>query len=397
MRRDKTFARILLIFSIAHVVLAAPAVVRQRSLVPDVPDNGSTDESVPLLETVSDVSETSPPTPQSASLHEPSVGSEQDSAPGLPAGSSHQDGVEPAAPPTSPARLHQDWTPPHESSNVPLFQDSASSHDAKFTPLSGSPESHYVSLAPHYSPGTPLLHDDSLAGHSVQPTWWESVPLGDSPPSGSGAQPLSKDPPSWGGNFAHVSEIEQASPSGLSSFHSEPGATPLHDDLSSESGAQPLSKAPPWWQNFAHVSEIDQASPSGLSSFHSEPGATPLHDDLSSGSGAQSLSKDPPWWENVAHVSEIEEVSPLHDNLPSGWGPQPLFKEPPWWLNYGLDAKDEAKEAADKAKPQKGLCGLRCLMRFHPRAFKSSPERDHGHRFSWDVSFCSLLSLSSGI
>jgi hypothetical protein len=417
MRRDKTFARILLIFSIAHVVLAAPAVVRQRGLVPNVPDNELTDEPVPSLETAPDVSETSPPPSQAASLHEPSVGLEQGSAPGSPAGSSHQDGVELAAPPTQPAGSHQDWTPSHgPSSDVPLSQDLASSHDAEFTPLSGSPESHYAPLVPHYSPPTPgtsSLHDDSLARPGVQPSGLESVPLGDSPPSGSGVQPsrwddsppsvasgsgvqpLSKDPP-WWQNIA----IEQASPSGLSSFHSEPGATLLHDDLSSGSEAQPLSKDPPWWQNFDHVSEIEEGSP-----LHSEPGAlgaASLHDNLPSGSGPQPLFKDPPWWQNFDHVSEIEEGSPLHsepgalgalgaaslhDNLPSGSGPQPLFKDPPWWLNYGLDAEAEAKEAADKVKPPKGLCGLRCWMRSYPRSFKSSPERDHGHRFSWDVSF----------
>jgi hypothetical protein len=38
MRRDKTFARILLIFSIANVVLAAPVVVRQRRFVTDRSD-----------------------------------------------------------------------------------------------------------------------------------------------------------------------------------------------------------------------------------------------------------------------------------------------------------------------------------------------------------------------
>jgi hypothetical protein len=45
MRRDKTVARVLLIFSIASVVLAAPALVRQRRLVTDRADDEPTDES----------------------------------------------------------------------------------------------------------------------------------------------------------------------------------------------------------------------------------------------------------------------------------------------------------------------------------------------------------------
>ena len=44
MRRDKTVARIILLFSIANLVLAAPALVRQRRLVIDRADDGPTDE-----------------------------------------------------------------------------------------------------------------------------------------------------------------------------------------------------------------------------------------------------------------------------------------------------------------------------------------------------------------
>jgi hypothetical protein len=44
MRQDKTVARILLIFSIANIVLAAPTLVRQRRLVTDRTDKRTDDE-----------------------------------------------------------------------------------------------------------------------------------------------------------------------------------------------------------------------------------------------------------------------------------------------------------------------------------------------------------------
>ena len=56
MRLDKTFVRILLIFSIANLVLVAPALVRQTRFVTDRSDNEPTDESTPLLEPASESS-----------------------------------------------------------------------------------------------------------------------------------------------------------------------------------------------------------------------------------------------------------------------------------------------------------------------------------------------------
>jgi hypothetical protein len=64
------------------------------------------------------------------------------------------------------------------------------------------------------------------------------------------------------------------------------------------------------------------------------------------------------------------------------------------------EAAAAAKEAEDHVEPPmapKGFklksCFFRSLMPY-PRSFKSSPERDHRHRFSWGVRFCSLPSLS---
>src|ERR1700684_1591847 len=58
MRRDKTFAQTILIFSIANFVLAAPVVVRQTSFdgfeLPDLPDDETTGGSALLPHTVID-------------------------------------------------------------------------------------------------------------------------------------------------------------------------------------------------------------------------------------------------------------------------------------------------------------------------------------------------------
>ena len=179
MRRDKTFARILLIFSIANVALAAPAVIRQRTLITDGPNDGSTDKSMPSLETASGVSETSAG-PGSAP-HEP-PGSQQDWTPGSggspPAGSLHQDGVEPATPP-----------PPPDGPPSPQLND----------PRPGS--------------GTPQLHDGTPAGPGAQPVdVTKNVPLRGDAPSGSGAQPLFKDAPWWQNYRGTSPEIEHEPP-----------------------------------------------------------------------------------------------------------------------------------------------------------------------------------------
>ena len=374
MRRDKTFAQILLIFSIAHVVLGAPALVRQRSIEPDVPDNGPTDGSMPgpSLVTAPDVSEAPPP-----------PGSEQDSAPGPSAGSSHQGGVQPAAPPTPPDGLHQDSTASHASlSDMSVSQDSTSSHDAEIAPWSGRPQLHYVSSSyfsppaslnpPSQRPGSwaPPVHDDdnSLAGSGAQRKYW-FVPLGDSPPrppSGSGAHssyyndpppPASKaaqlynSPPPPASEAAQLHNSPPPPASEAAQLHNSPpptsGVAQLHDELPSGPVDAPLPDAPPsmpWWHTLGHASEIEQA-PSTVSSLRLEPEAleAPRVSTASLGSG---------WAEAFAVAAEAE-------------------------------AKEVAAQAAKKAKPPKGLCGLRCWMQFYPRSFfKSSPERDHGHHLS---------------
>ena len=320
MRRKKTVARVLLIFFIANVVLAAPAVVRQRSLVTDVPDDESTDESMPSLMTASDVSETSPPPSQAGSLHESPPGSEKDWTPGSPVGSLHQDGAEPAA----PAGLHQDWIASHASlSDVSLSQDLESPHDSDSALVPEAPQLHYVSPSYFSSPtsgtppsqddprpgsGSPPLHnDDSLAGPGAQPGIWKDVPLR------SGAQP----------SYQTLPPASEAAP-----LHDEPlpgpGAAPLHNNPLSGSGAQPLHEdLHPSWQNYRPVTEIEQVPSSRLQSSHLQPGAL-----------------------------EAPRVS----------GASLGFE---WEEAFNAAAEAEAKEAEDKVKPPKGLCGLRCWMQFY--------------------------------
>ena len=246
MRRNKSVARILLIFSIASVVLAAPAVVRQRTLITDVPDDESTDESMPSIETASDLSESSAPSgwvhqappSQVGLLHESPVGPEQDWVSGLPSGSMHQDWLKPAAPPPPPARLHHDWAWSHASlSDESLSQDSESSHDTDLGSVSSQ------------------LHDDP-------PSWSGFPQLGD-PRPGPGIQPLYEYPPPASG----AAQLHDAPPS-------RPGAVPLRNDPLSGLGAQLLHEDPqPLWGNWHPVMEIEQALSSRLQLSHLQPEA----------------------------------------------------------------------------------------------------------------------------
>jgi hypothetical protein len=259
MRRDQTFTRILLLFSIANVVLAAPAFVIQRSPVTDGPE--STEGSVPSLVSDSDASQ---------SLA--GLGVVSQAPPPLQVGSEHG----------SPAgSVHQDFVPESSGSGAQQLND------------------------PPSTPGAQPLHSDSLPAS-------EGLPLqGDSLPAPEAAQ-LHNIPPSASG----AAQLHD-SPSG-------PGAAPSHDDLPSGSGAQPLHEDPhASWQNYRPVTEIEEAPSSRLESSH-------LHSD----------------------ALEAPRVSGA--SLESGWSEA-----------FAVAAEAEAKEAEDKVKPPKGLCGLRCWMQFY--------------------------------
>ena len=103
-----------------------------------------------------------------------------------------------------------------------------------------------------------------------------------------------------------------------------PGAAPLHNNPLSGSGAQPLHEDLHLsWQNYRPVTEIEQAPSSRLQSSHLQPGAL-----------------------------EVPRVS----------GASLGFE---WEEAFNAAAEAEAKEAEDKVKPPKGLCGLRCWMQFY--------------------------------
>jgi hypothetical protein len=148
MRRDRTAARILLILSVVHLAVAAPAIVRQRHLnvakdvTPALGKRGDSDEdSSHLL---------------------PQMGNDRPSTSGT---SPSQDGL----PPTSGIPPSLDDTPP--GSGTPQSQDDLSPtsgapplHDNP-PPVSGTPQ---LPGDPPPTPGAPLLQDDtsSVSGNS---------------------------------------------------------------------------------------------------------------------------------------------------------------------------------------------------------------------------------------
>jgi hypothetical protein len=137
MRQDKTFTRILLIFSIASVVLAGPAVVRQRRLVTDrsgsdaSSDDGSTDGSRPLLDKVIDSYSTS----QSPAT----LGSVAQAPPPSPAGPGSLD--QDSAPGSGTSELHHvppPYVPPFTSGNRDPPSQPNAPPEVEMQPLGGN-------------------------------------------------------------------------------------------------------------------------------------------------------------------------------------------------------------------------------------------------------------------
>jgi len=126
MRRDKTFVRILLIFSIANVVLAAPAVMRQRHFVTDRRDDKPTGDSEqdPAGSVHQQVVPAVTPPPvgsptgseKSPTLSE--MWSDESMLNYLAETSSDEDSV-----PNSPSKLHQDLVPVSGASAAPQLHD----------------------------------------------------------------------------------------------------------------------------------------------------------------------------------------------------------------------------------------------------------------------------------
>ena len=206
MRRNKTVAWILLIFSIANVVLAAPALVPQRWLVTDRADD------------------------------EPTPG-ESEQAPGSLAEPLHQDGVVSATPPSgrlpseespSDSQLQQELDRLDRFLGEPLSPVSPLHPDYMLEPPFGSLHQDLEPVSG--APDSPESHDDLpvvYGGPRSQPPpfpWWlhtterppaqfevggtsSSVDSGAFPPA-SGAQPLHDDTTPWWHNLDPVTDIE---------------------------------------------------------------------------------------------------------------------------------------------------------------------------------------------
>ena len=197
MRRDKTLARILFIFSIANVILAAPTLVRQTRFVTDRSGEEPTDGSTPLLA--------------------PNSGAPESSA-----GSSWASQV---PPPSQAESLDQDST---SLSVAPQSNDPQRA--------SGKSESHYV--PPPYAPpptsGNPSSQNDPPLGSEAQPLLDHTPPaseaaqLHSNPSPGTGAQPFFKDShPSWHdfrpGTTTEIEEVAEPN------FHNGPDVPNFHD------------------------------------------------------------------------------------------------------------------------------------------------------------------------
>jgi hypothetical protein len=183
---DKTVVRILLIFSIANIVLTAPALVRQRRLVTDRADDEPTDESEKapgsLAEPVrkDEVVPATPPSGWSPTESEQSL-SDSELLDWL------NNFLGEGFPPNSPSCIHHDPVPMPLSSS--LHQD--------LVPVSGAPESHDDLTRTPPSPWG--LHTTERPPGQLEvgeSSRIESGTLGGSPPA-SGAQPLLDDKNPW--------------------------------------------------------------------------------------------------------------------------------------------------------------------------------------------------------
>ena len=253
MRRDKTAARILLVFSVVHVAVAAPAVVRQRS-------SDVTEDVTPTLEKrVKSDDESSvdsfsfPLPPQGSMVPETETKSE--------------DSVGSSEPVSNPSRYSAEPTDfgsdryylaPEELDNSDLTPPSSSSSNHHLTtPVSGAPELHNdfpstsgaLQSQDHTSPmsGNPPLPNDPPAGsedsqsHDSSFRWWKHTnwrPTGETEQGESSSQ-LELGPPT----ASKAPQLQDDSPQVPGSPHvpndppSKPGTSrppPVHESFGSE-------------------------------------------------------------------------------------------------------------------------------------------------------------------
>jgi hypothetical protein len=285
MRQDKIVARIILIFSIANAVLAAPAVVRQRSL--DHAGDKSTDESVSSLGSGSGYLPDSevPSDPETSSVETPSLISDD------------HDTSSSIHPPPAFDTDHYYSDQLSESHFDSPTEDSwdGSLHSAG-VPASGPQQ---LNDPPHTS-GRPPSQD--------RPTLESEAAQLHNPLPGSGDQPLHDNPLPWWHSHYPVNPITSGSP--LSQDHPTPEseAAQLHNPLPG-SGNQPLYDDPnPWWRSYYPVRPITPGSPPSQDHPTLESEAAQLHNPLP-GSGNQPLYDDPnPWWHKYRpSITELEQ------------------------------------------------------------------------------------------
>ena len=172
MHRDKTAARIILILSVVHVAVAAPAVVRQRSL--DVAKNvtpalekrgNSEDKSSVDLNPVPQI-HSNPPPPQDEQSLTSGASPSQDHAPPAPEDPVHNDPLAGSGDTAQPHDYPFRWW--EHSSWRPTGQTEQGESSSQFE--SGAPK------APPTTSGTPQVQDKLLPAsetpqvHNDQPT-----------------------------------------------------------------------------------------------------------------------------------------------------------------------------------------------------------------------------------
>jgi hypothetical protein len=162
MHLDKTLARILLILSVVHVVVAAPVIVRQRSL-------GVDEDVTPASEKRGNPGDM----PQDLSSV-PQMDNEPPTTSGTPP--PHNDQPQASGPPSSQDDTSPASGDPESHSGPPAGSEDPQLHDAPFQspPASGTPQ---LDNDRPSALGTPQLHDDPLTASGTSSVH-DDLPLG---------------------------------------------------------------------------------------------------------------------------------------------------------------------------------------------------------------------------
>ena len=292
MRRDKTAARILLVLSVVHVAIAAPAIVRLRSLrvVKDV---------TPGLEKRGDSDDESS-RPFQWMVYDPS---------------------------------HTPETPPLQDGVPPTPGTAQSLDDAQ--PASGTPPQEVLS-------GTPQLHDDPVRTPGAPPS-------PDDPPPGSGSlqSQLQDDlPPTLGTPQSHD---DPSSASGTLPFHDDPqprpGTPPSQDDTSSALGDPEEHSEPP-----EDLQLHDDPSPWWQHTNRRPPGEM-LQGELPPTAGAPSSSSDIPPLHDYLSWQDAD-WRPSDEMLQGESSGVPQLPNDPWWLHTNWHPPGEMLQGESSEVPQ---------------------------------------------